>query len=261
MNNLQQAILSTLGAALAATVLATGASAQAADAKAKPRLYTYEASWTVPRAKWADFEKDDPASGKVLEKALASGTIVGYGEDTTILHSDDGSTHDSWWSALSMAGTLNVLDSLEKASTPAGAAALATATKHHDGLFVSEHFKWRAGTWKGAYTYASVYTMKADAPDNAIDLLADNVVVPIYDKLLADGTLIEYEIDTQAVHSDDPNLFAIVYITATAEGVDKVNAAVRAAIKAEPLGGQAFGSIVDWTKHRDYLLRSTVTYK
>ena len=257
----QHAILTCLGAALIAGAIGSSVSAQAADAQPKPRLYTYEAEWTVPRAKWAEFEKDDPAEQKVLEKSLANGTLVGYGTDITILHSEDGSTHDNWWSALSIAGTLNVLDALEKAGASGATSPVSLATKHHDGLYVSEHYHWHAGTWKGAYTHASLYTVKADAPDNAVDLLAESVVVPLYEKLLADGTIIEYEVDTQAVHSGDPNLFAVVYITPTAEGIDKVNAAVRAAIKAEPLGGQAFGSTIDWTKHRDYLTRSNVTYK
>ena len=31
--------------------------AQSAEAKDKPRLYTYEAFWVVPRARWTEFEK------------------------------------------------------------------------------------------------------------------------------------------------------------------------------------------------------------
>jgi len=260
MINARQLILSTLGAVLTAGTFFGAAGTQAADAKEKPRLYTYEAFWSVPRAKWTDWEKDDPASQKVLDRALASGALVGYGADTVILHSEDGTTHDSWWSSLSIAGTLNVLDALEKAG-PSTAAPLSVATKHHDSLWVSEHYNWHAGAWKGAYSYASIYTLKADAPDNALDLLADNVLVPLMEKMLADGTIVEYEVDTQSVHSDDPNMFALAYISPTAEGLDKVNAAVRATIKSSPLGGAAFGSFVDWSKHRDYLTRTSATYK
>ena len=260
MINLKRIILTGACAALVAGACAVSATAQTADAKEKPRLYTYEALWSVPRAKWTDWEKDDPAQQKVLEKALSGGGIVGYGADTAILHSEDGPTHDNWWSSLSLAGTLNVLDALEKSST-APNSILTTATKHHDEVWVSHHYNWHPGSWKGAYTYASIYLLKADAPDDAVELLADNLLVPLVEKQLADGTIVEYEIDTQAIHSDDPNTFALSYISPTAEGLDKVNAAVRATVKASPLGGQAFGSLVDWSKHRDYLMRTSATYK
>jgi hypothetical protein len=36
-------------------------------------------------------------------KALADGTIVGYGNDEDLVHQAYGETHDNWWSAMSMA--------------------------------------------------------------------------------------------------------------------------------------------------------------
>jgi hypothetical protein len=87
------------------------------------------------------------------------------------------------------------------------------------------------------------------------------MLVPLLEKLLADGAIVEYEIDEQAVHSDAPGTFVIGYISPSAEGLDKVNAAIRAAVKNGPLNGVAFGSMVDYTKHRDSLLRTTATYK
>jgi len=79
--------------------------------------------------------------------------------------------------------------------------------------------------------------------------------------LLADGTIHEYEVDTQALHSNAPGTFAIVYITANAEGLDKVDAALTDSLKSNPLIGPAFGSMVDFTAHRDSLARTTATYK
>jgi hypothetical protein len=252
--------LSGLCAILMAFVWAAPARAQSAEVKDKPRLYTYEAFWVVPRSKWADFEKVNPAEQKVMDKAIASGMLVSYGSDTAVLHDADGPTHDSWWQSMSMAGTLAVLDDLEKlggGSTPA----LNSATKHWDNLWVSRYYNWHAGSWQGAYSYAVIYTLKADAPDDAVDVLAKNMLVPLLEKLLADGTIVEFEIDEQAVHSDAPGLFVIDFITPTAEGLDKVNAAIRAAGKSSPLSGQALGSMVDFTKHRDSLTRTTATYK
>jgi hypothetical protein len=85
--------------------------------------------------------------------------------------------------------------------------------------------------------------------------------VPLLDKLLAEGTIVEYEIDEQAIHTDSPALFFLDYITPTAEGLDRVNKALGDAIKAEPLASPAFGSMVDFSVHRDSLVRGNVTYK
>lgn len=236
------------------------AGAQTTEVKEKPRLYTYESSWTIPRTHWPEMEKANPGVQKILEKAMAGGDIVAYGSDTAALHDVDGATHDSWWSAMSMAGALNVLDELEKSGS-AAAPALASATKHWDNLWVSKYYNWRPGSWKGAYTHSALYTLKADAPDDAVEMLAKNLVVPLMEKLIADGTVVEYEIDQQAIHADAPGTFVIDYITPTAEGLDKVGAALREAIMKSPLGGAAFSSMVDRSKHRDSLVRSSATYK
>ena len=64
--------------------------------------------------------------------------------------------------------------------------------------------------------------------------------MPLLEKLFADGTLHEYEVDTQAIHTEAPGMFSIVYLAATADGLDKVNAALEEAMKSNPLGGVAF---------------------
>ena len=253
-------VLSGLCAIVMAGAWAAPVFAQSAEVKEKPRLYTYEAFWVVPRARWAEFEKASPTVQKVMDKAIASGVLVSYGSDSALLHDADGATHDNWWQAMSMAATLTVLDDLEKAgggSTPV----LNSVTKHWDNLWVSRFYNWHTGSWQGAYSYAAIYPLKADAPNDAVETLAKTMLVPLLEKLLADGAIVEYEIDEQAVHSDAPGTFVIDYIAPTAEGLDKVNAAIRAAVKNSPLNGVAFGSMVDFTKHRDVLLRTTATYK
>ena len=47
------------------------ANAQMAEVKEKPRMYTYQASWEIPRARWAEYAKGNPTSDKILDKALA----------------------------------------------------------------------------------------------------------------------------------------------------------------------------------------------
>jgi hypothetical protein len=87
------------------------------------------------------------------------------------------------------------------------------------------------------------------------------MIVPVLEKLFADGAIEEYEIDTQAVHTEAPGTFTIVYLAPNAEGIDKVNAAIREAVKSKPLDGPAFESMVTDPAHRDSLVRSDATYK
>jgi hypothetical protein len=230
------------------------------EPKEKPPLYSYVGFWNIPRAQWADMDKNAAADQKVLDKALADGAIVGYGNDLNLVHTPDGMTHDDWWSAMSMAAVLNVLDKFYKSGTPTSPV-LASATKHSDGIFVSRHYNWRPGTYKGAYTRVAYYKLKADVPEHAIETLSKSFIVPLLEKLLADGSIIEYEIDTEAIHTEAPGAFWIDVISTNAEGLDKLNAALRDAAKTNPMNGPAFDSMVDSSAHRDNLASSTVTYK
>ncbi|MBZ5571427.1 MAG: hypothetical protein LAO09_06065 [Acidobacteriia bacterium] len=241
-------------------VCITPALAQMSDVKEKPPMYSYVANWSIPRAQWADMEKANAADQKVLDKALADGTIVGYGSDMNLIHQPDGETHDDWWSAMSMAGLLHVLEQFYKAGN-ATSPVLASATKHSDSLYVSRHYNRHAGSWKDVYTHTASFKLKADAPSNAVDMLSKNLFEPLMEKMLADGVIHEYEIDTEAIHTTDPGTFWIFYIAADAEGLDKINAALQATLKANPLGGPAFESMVDFSAHRDGLLRSAAAYK
>jgi hypothetical protein len=245
---------------LLVTFWAAPACPQMAEVKEKPPMYSYVSFWSLPRAQWTALEKSNADDQKMLDKALASGTIVGYGNDRNLVHEADGPTHDDWWSAMSMAGLLNVLDQFYRAGTTTSPV-LGSATKHWDGIFVSRSYNWHSGTWKDAYTHGSSYKLKPDAPDDAVEKLSKHLFVPLLEKLLADGTILEYEVDTEAIHTQAPGTFWVFYITPNAEGLDKTNAAIRELLKTNPLSGPAFDSMVDYSVHRDYLARTTATYK
>jgi hypothetical protein len=234
--------------------------AQNAEAKEKPPMYSYVANWQIPRAHWSDMAKEEDNDKSILDKALADGTIVGYGSDENLVHTPDGYTHDDWWSSMSMSGLLKVLDQFY-ASGNVSTPALDAATKHGDEIMVSRYYNWHSGSNKGAPLQVALYQLKDEAPDDAVDLLSKNLVVPLMEKLIADGSVTEYEIDTQAVHTEAPGMFAIVWISADNDGVDKVNAALREAMRSQPLGGPAFLSMIDFSKHRDELWRDTSVYK
>jgi hypothetical protein len=232
--------------------------AQAMEVKEKPRMYTYFATWQFPRARWGEVEKATATTQKTLDQAISGGTLVAYGDDSNLVHQPEGPTHDNWWSALSEAGVLDVLDSVTKGGSPP---VLASATKHADAIYVSRFYNWRAGSYKGAYTHAASYKLKADAPEDAVESISKNFIVPLMEKLLAAGAIVEYEVDVEAIHTESPDMFWVDYICPTSAGLDKANAALGEAMKANPFAGPALGSMVDLTPHRDFLSRTNATYK
>jgi len=260
MNRKTGMVWAVLCALTMMAVLALPAMAQTAEVKDKPPMYSYVGNWAIPRAQWGEMQKNVAADDPILQKALASGTIVGYGDDLNLVHTVDGETHDDWWSAMSMAALLNVLDQFYAAGNSTSPV-LATATKHWDEIYVSRYYNWRPGSYKGAYTRGASYKLKADAPDNAVELLSKSLMVPLMEKMLADGAIIEYEVDTEAIHTEAPGMFVLVFIAPSADGLDKVNAALQQAMRGNPLGGPALTSMVDYSAHRDILLRTNATYK
>src|SRR5689334_21684108 len=91
-----------------AMVAASAAPACAQDEpKEKPPMCSYVGFWSIPRSQWAEMDKNTALDQKILDKALADGTIIGYGSDLNLVHTPDGATHDDWWSAMSMAAMLN----------------------------------------------------------------------------------------------------------------------------------------------------------
>jgi len=246
--------------ALFAFALAAQPSHAQSPVQPKPPMYTYVANWQIPRAHWSQMPAAEAADKGIMDKAVADGTLIGYGDDEVLVHSADGGTHDDWWSATSVGGLLKVLAQLY-ASGNVSSPALDAATKHWDMVYVTHYYNWRPGSYKNAYTWVSTHELRSDAPDNAVDVLSQNIMVPILEKLLADGTLIEYEIDELEVHSQAPGSFSIVTLTAEPDGNDKVEAAIGAAIKANPLLVPAFGSMVQLRSLHDDLLLSEGTYK
>jgi hypothetical protein len=230
------------------------------EVKEKSPMYCYVGLWAIPRAQWAEMEKSDAADLPILQKAMTDGMLVGFGSDVNLLHQPDAPTHDDWWCSSSMAGVLNVLDQFHKGGNSA-TPVLASATKHWDELLVSRYYNWHPGTMKDGYSHGATYKFKADAPEDALDVIAKNAMVPLMEKMLANGTISEYEIDTEAVHTTAPGSFYVFYLCPNADGIDKMSTALRDTLKANPLIGPAFDSVVDFTAHRDYLDRTSATYK
>lgn len=259
MSKMFRPVVAGLCAFTTITLFALSAGAQTQEIKPKPPMYSYIANWQVPRANWGDVTSAMAPVKTALDKALSDGTIVGYGNDTNLVHQPDAETHDVWWSSMSLAGVIKALDQIHASADTSNATL--NNSKHWDEIFVSRYYNWKSGSYKGGYVHVSVYKFKADAPDDGLDNLAQHLMVPLLEKALSSGTIVEYEIDTMAVHTTAPGIFAVVYVTPTPEGIDTVQGAVMDAIKAHPLGVQAFGSMTDDSSHRDELYKGDGIFK
>jgi hypothetical protein len=238
---------------------ATANAQQKMDVKEKAPMYSYIANWEVSRDKFKDLESQLGTNNALMAKHLADGSLIGFGNDITLVHRDGESTHDVWWSSMSWGGLMKVLQAIKAAGT--ADAPVFAAGKHNDRIYAARYYNWRAGSFTNGYTRVAIYKLKPGAPENAIDQVAKSFAVPMFEKLLADRAIYEYEIDEEAVHSGDPATFMIIFVGNGPEGLDKGGAALGEFSKTVPFALSAFTSWVDSPAHRDGLYLTTATYK
>jgi hypothetical protein len=234
----------------------TSAQSQSAE---KPPLYTYVSEWTVPRAMWADYLKNDVTDIDSMKKGVADGTLISFGSYTVLNHQEGEPTHGTWFSAGSMANILKFLEGLRTA--PAATAPPLAAAKHWDYIMQSRDYDAHSGTFTNGYLRVGSWAAKAGASDPG-GKMRKATIVALLEKLFADGALHGYQVDEEVVHSADPGRLWAAIITNGPEGIDKFNAAVDEAQKNNPAGWTGFGTTIDQTGHRDLLARvSTMTHK
>jgi hypothetical protein len=244
--------LMTLGVvcALALSWLAAPAPALAQEAT----HYTFVSFWAVPRAQWGDFEKAQADTSSILGKLVDDGTLVDFGAGSNVVHSEDGYTHFSWFTAETQAGILKALDALQNASrTPQ----LAATTKHKDYF---QHTIAHGGkTVRSTSGYLRVANWQAK-PGRGEDVeeFFKKYIQPDLDAGVADGSVLMYNFDTEAIHSDAPGGYFLAVVYANGDGLDKAAAALAKHAKEDPAAGEGFGAMLETKDHRDQLARIIV---
>jgi len=253
--------IGTLLVLCALTLLPLSANRAAAQSQSpeKPVLYTYVSEWSVPRAMWADYLKNDAADNEMLKKAVADGTLISFGAFTVLNHQEGAPTHGTWFSAGSMANILKFLEGLR--TTPGATSPPLAAAKHWDYIMESHDYNSQSGTFTNGYLRVGNWRAKAGSSDPDGKIMKATMVA-LLEKLLADGALHGYQIDAETVHSADPGGFFVAIIANGPEGIDKFNTALDESEKNNPAGWAGFGSTIDPAGHRDTLARvSTMTHK
>jgi hypothetical protein len=242
--------------ALLLPVSANRVSAQNAD---KPVQYTYVSEWTVPRAMWAEYLKGDAADVDLMKKAVSDGAITSFGAYAIINHQEGLPTHGTWFTATSLANLLKVLEAVRTA--PGATAPPLAAAKHWDYILQSHNYGAHSGTFTNGYLRVGRWSPKPGASD-ADSKMMKATIVPVLDKLLEDGALHDYSIDTEEAHTAAPGTIFMAIITNGPEGLDKFEAAIDEAQKANPAAWSGFSSTLENATHTDFLARvSTMTHK
>jgi len=243
--------------ACAAVCLALLAPCAVLAQQPEPPLYTFVATWNVPRAQWdnaaAFFEK---TTRPVVDRHTSAGTLVGWGNYLSVVHLADetATTHGTWFASNSLAAIERVREELIKIPNPAMANA-----KHRDYLLRSLIHKGKPSGPAGGYLWVNSLRVQPGKAQQWREFWEKNNK-PSFDELVANGTIVSYSVDVEHVHTDDPGLRFVVYVAPSGDALDKVQAALAAvARKRTPEENRAIAAqaaeLTVAGAHRDYYAR------
>jgi DNA-binding Lrp family transcriptional regulator len=236
---------------LCLALAAVGPARAQSPAKAKPTVYTYVATWDVPRAQWGDMAKLDEQDKPLLDKLVADGTLVGYGAYYNLIHQEGEPTHGSWFTATSEGNLLKALEAIYAQPASIGAA-VQGASKHWDQILTGDIYNAKAGSSAGYLTW-SKWEVKPGQLHAYIEL-NKSAFVPILEKLLAEGTITSYGELTEDYHTGKLGTVYDYITVPDAASLDKANKAFDDAF-ANPAIGDAIRALTEHDGHRDYLTR------
>ena len=240
------------GGLFALLAMAALTTLRAQDEKGKPPVYTYISQWTVPRAQWGEFLKSDDDDKPLMDKLVADGTLIAYGSFVNLIHQEGEPTHGTWMTATSEGRLAKALEA--EWARPGLVSPVLAASKHWDYITVSRIHNSRPGTWSGGYLSGNRWQVKP-GDMREFNELEKSTLIPAFDKLLADGVVNSYSLDTEDFHTQKLGVVVFYFTTSDADGLDQVDKALDDAFAKVPTFGAAFRSLVEREGHRDFLDR------
>jgi hypothetical protein len=219
-------------------------------APAKPHIYLYVSSWAVPRAQWGEMEKLDNLDKPVLDKEIADSTIVGYGAFTNLIHQEGEPTHGTWFTATSEGNLLKALEAFY-AHPGSTDSPVEGASKHWDQILTGDIYNSKPGA-SGGYLTWSRWEVKAGQM-HAYSELTKKLLVPVLEKLLAEGSITSYGELTEDYHSDKLGVVFDYFTVPDTASLDKANKAFDDAFTGNPALADAYRALTEREGHRDYL--------
>jgi hypothetical protein len=213
--------------------------------------YTFVSYWAVPRAQWTDFEKAEDQTTPLLERLVADGTLVAWGSGAALVHTEDGYTHFSWFVSTTQSGITKTLDTLRTASR---AQALASTTKHMDLMLHSIAHGGKTGRATSGIIRVALWRAKPGRGDD-VEQFFKKYLQPDLDAGVADGSILMYNFDSQAIHTEAPGAYNLAVVYANGDGLDKSTAMLAAHAKENPAAAEGFGAMLENNAHRDNLGR------
>ncbi|MGI9075676.1 MAG: hypothetical protein ACR2JB_31090 [Bryobacteraceae bacterium] len=237
---------------IVALVVGVPLQAQTGD-QGKPPVYTYISQWAVPRAQWAEMVKLDEQDRPLMDKLVSDGTLTGYGAFTNLIHQEGEPTHGTWFTATSEGNLLKALEAVY-AQPGTTTAPVQSASKHWDYMLVGRVYNQRSGKSDGGYLAGDQWDVKPGEM-RAYNDLVKSALVPVFEKLLADGSVTSYGMDAEDFHTQKLGRVTFYFTTPDAPAFDKANKAFDEAFEKSPALGSALQSMVDQEGHRDFLDR------
>lgn len=231
--------------------LAISALVAAAPAAQEQTHYTFVSFWAVPRAQWTDFEKAQEQTYSVLERLVGDGTLVAWGSDATLVHTEGGYTHGNWFVSNTQAGITKTLESLRSQSRTQ---ALANTTKHMDLMLHTIAHGGKTARATSGYLRVAFWHAKPGRGDD-VEQFFKKYIQPDLDAGVADGSVLMYNFDSQQIHTDAPGGYNLAVVYANGDGLDKSAASLAARAKENPAAGEGFGAMLETQAHRDDLSR------
>ena len=238
-------------------------SAGAALSAQQPKSLIAVASFKVSPGKESAFVGKGKAFEPLLDKLIASGVVLAYGMNVDMLHVPDKNNVEFWVEVPDYAALgkeEKALEEFEKAN-PALMGDLRTMSDpatHHDLIIGVRESNF--GSVPAGSTPVDDFDMVRVKPGRGHEFreLFHKYDKPVLDKLVADGVIYGWELDTEAVHTMEPGLVWVLVIMPDLGAKDKVTAAFEAAYKSLPESEQSsldkqYQELIVPGSHRDEL--------
>ena len=182
---------------------------------------------------------------------MADGTLVAWGSDAALVHTEGGYTHADWFVSNTQAGITKTLESLRSLSRTQ---ALANTTKHRDLMLRTIAHGGKTARTTTGYLRVAFWQAKLGRGDDG-ERFFKKYIQPDLDTGVADGSVLMYNFDTEQIHTDTPGSYDLAVVYANGDGLDKSSAMLAAHAKENPAAGEGFGAMLETQAHRDDLTR------
>ncbi len=225
-----------------------------------PRTLRYMSEWTVAPQQVELFSKElSDRVRPVFQRLLEDGTVTDWGIQTSLIAEDNGVTNGMWFEITSLAGVDKTLKELAKLS-PGKTAQF--VMKHHDYLLRTNLRRSKPGNGADGFYYFNSTLIQPGKVDQWREWW-DKYQKPMYEQFLADGLVTSYEVDSGEMHTMDPNMVYLIYVSPSADALDKINDAFlsrakkRSAEESQAISA-AYDAVVVPGSHRDYFARANI---